>query len=275
MLTTVTSIASALPPIVPGIGGAVLTGIQALAIASNFSMETNSQTRAQYSKFAQAKDENEDKNSMIGSRDGMTLIYLPAFAVSSALFVLPEVANLPFLPQQSLAEFFLMLHFGKRLLEVFYLHKYSGKVGRDLSIGIGFYYGLVSLLVCCVASPATGVGSDMIGAESALFAIGTAGNLYHHSILAGLRDSGKTDDKSYIAPKGGLFDFVAAPHYLFELMAWLGIAMVSQHLNAYLVFFSMTSYLSGRAYSQNEWNMSKFSDEEWPRSRKNIVPFLF
>jgi len=274
MLTTIaTSLASALPPIAPCIGGAALTSIQALAIASSFSTETNPQTRAQYSKFAQAKEE--DENSMIGSRDGMTLIYLPAFAVSSALFVLPEVANLPFLPQQSLAEFFLMLHFGKRLLEVFYLHKYSGKVGRDLSMGIGFYYGLVSLLICCVASPVAGAGSDLIGAGSALFAIGTAGNLYHHSILAGLRDSGKTDDKSYVAPKGGLFDFVAAPHYLFELMAWLGIAMVSQHLNAYLVFFSMTSYLSGRAYSQNEWNMSKFSEEEWPRSRKNIVPFLF
>lgn len=164
MLTSVaTSIASTLPPIVPGVGGAVLTGIQLVAAGSSFSVETNPQTRAKYSKFAHST---EDENSMIGSRDGMTLIYLPAFAVSLGLLVLADVAILPFMPQRSLAECFLTLHFGKRLLEVFCLHKYSGKVGRDLSMGIGLYYALVSLLICCVASPVAGVGSDIVSAGS-------------------------------------------------------------------------------------------------------------
>ena len=110
----------------------------------------------------------------------------------------------------------------------------------------------------------------------ALFGIGLAGNFYHHFLLAKLRkDSKKADGARYIAPKGGLFNFVAAPHYLFELIGWLGIAVVAQHMNAYLVFMSMTSYLTGRAVSQNAWNRSKFSKEEWPGTRKNIVPFIF
>lgn len=111
-----------------------------------------------------------------------------------------------------------------------------------------------------------------------LFLIGEIGNFYHHYLLAQLRTSKlnpKMEGKKYIAPRGGLFQFVAAPHYLFELLAWYGIALISEHSNAFLVAISMTSYLSGRAKAQNEWNRSKFTKIEWPTSRHNIVPFLF
>ena len=94
----------------------------------------------------------------------MTLIYLPAFLTCAAVYVLPKVSDLSFLPQQNLAEIFLIVHFAKRLLEVFFLHKYSGKVDRDLSIGIGIYYALASLLVSCVAFPDFDFESNVIKA---------------------------------------------------------------------------------------------------------------
>merc|ERR1711912_129354 len=108
---------------------------------------------------------------------------------------------------------------------------------------------------------------------SAMFVVGIIGNFYHHCLLASLRTnrSGATT-KRYIAPHGGLFDYVAAPHYLFELMGWLGIAIVANHLNAYLTFGSMCSYLAGRAVSQNAWNQKVFTKDEWPSSRKNLIP---
>lgn len=59
-----------------------------------------------------------------------------------------------------------------------------------------------------------------------------------------------------------------------ELIGWLGIAIASSHLNVFLVFMSMTSYLLGRSVSQNEFNKKKFVDE-WPADRKNLVPFIF
>ena len=109
-----------------------------------------------------------------------------------------------------------------------------------------------------------------------LFAVGLSGNFYHHYILATLRgSSSESDIKKYVAPRGGLFNYVAAPHYFFELIGWLGVAVVAQQLNAFLVFTSMTSYLSGRAVNQNMWNRKKFEADEWPESRKNLVPFLF
>jgi very-long-chain enoyl-CoA reductase len=105
--------------------------------------------------------------------------------------------------------------------------------------------------------------------------IGIRGNLKHHLILANLRSSGGPKKTGYVAPKGGLFDYVAAPHYMFELIAWLGMAIAANHLNVYLVFFTMTSYLSGRSVAQNVWNREHFSKQDWPTSRKNLVPFLF
>lgn len=151
--TSLTTVLNHAPPIAPGIGGVVLTGVQAMSIFANFAMETNPQTAAQYSKFAKKESETDEK--MIGSRDGMTLIYLPAFVASSALYLFQGMTNLSFLPQKSLAGQFVIAHFLKRLLEVFFLHRYSGKVSQQLSLAIGMFYTLTSVLICYVAYPVT------------------------------------------------------------------------------------------------------------------------
>jgi len=278
MIMSLASIGINIPAITPGlIGTGLLTGIQSIVTLSSFSTETNPTTRAQYSKFAEVQiDESKSSNAkMIPSRDGMTFIYLPAFLVSLWLYVLPEFSKVSFVPGQSLAGQFVILHFLKRLLEVYFVHKYSGMVSQSLSATIGTYYAIVSTIILCVANTTSSISDLSVIVGTGLFGIGLVGNLYHHILLAGLRDKTKTDGAKYVAPVGGLFNYVAAPHYLFELIGWLGIAIVANHLNAFLVFTSMTSYLSGRACSQNEWNRSKFSDDDWPSTRKNIVPFLF
>ena len=122
-----------------------------MATLTSFSAETNPKTTAQYSKFARQES---GSTKMIGSRDGMTLIYLPAFVVGSALYYLAEVTDFSFLPERTLAGQFVTVHFLKRLLEVLFLHKYSGKVSQNLSLGIGFYYALASALICSIAFPA-------------------------------------------------------------------------------------------------------------------------
>jgi len=272
IIPSLSTIVTNLPPIAPGVGGAALTLIQSGVTLSSFSLETNPLTRAQYSKFVKFED-NEKKNYMINSRDGMTIIYLPALIVSATIFVLSN--DVSFLPQQTLAGKFIVIHFLKRILEVFFLHKYSGKVSRGLSTTIGIYYAVASTLILFVANPVyTNDFTTVLG--KGLFLIGMVGNFYHHKILASLRNlDSEKKEKMYVAPRGGLFDFAAAPHYMFELLGWLGIAVAANHLNAYLVFTSMTSYLAGRAVSQNEWNRAKFSEKDWPPTRKNMIPFIF
>ncbi|CAD6226681.1 unnamed protein product [Miscanthus lutarioriparius] len=63
------------------------------------------------------------------------------------------------------------------------------------------------------------------------FAVGLAGNFYHHHLLSRLRaDSGGDGDdkKVYKIPTGALFGLVTCPHYLFEILAFFGFAMMAQ-----------------------------------------------
>ncbi len=102
-----------------------------------------------------------------------------------------------------------------------------------------------------------------------MFVVGIAGNFWHHKILADLRKN--TTD--YVIPRGGLFEQAACPHYLFEILTWLGIAMLSQHLFAYLTVLGMGSYLFARSLNTLKWYHEKFPD--FPKGRKALIPFLF
>jgi len=250
----------------PGHGGAAITALQILSTALSYFNEKNPETRAQYSKFSSAQ------KTMVSSQTGMLCIYMPALVISTLCQFLPQLASQES-PVRNPAIIMLIIHFAKRVLEVLFLHIYSGSVGLALSSTIGTYYALISYLICCIAKQRDSQNVNTLSFGFILFTIGIVGNFYHHYILADLRKSAST--KKYIAPRGCLFEYVAAPHYLFELIGWLGIATVSRHLNAYLVFATMTSYLSGRAVSQNEWNMEQFDKKEWPKTRLNLVPGLF
>jgi len=113
-----------------------------------------------------------------------------------------------------------------------------------------------------------GVSNTLLAAGLALFSIGQAGNLYHHILLARLRGAKAEGDtssidpatrkRSYQLPTGGLFDLVTMPHYLFEIIAWVGLSLCTQQLNVILVAAGMSSYLSGRAAATTEWYRQKF-----------------
>jgi very-long-chain enoyl-CoA reductase len=104
-----------------------------------------------------------------------------------------------------------------------------------------------------------------------VFIIGQTGNLFHHILLKNLRNS--RTDKEYVIPKGGFFEILVCPHYFFELISWLGIAILSTHWESYVVFFIMVCYLSGRSVRTKAWYLEKFNN--FPKSRKRIVPFVF
>ncbi|KAL3796414.1 hypothetical protein HJC23_004211 [Cyclotella cryptica] len=262
----------------PSYAGHIVTALQLFVTATTFKTETNPETRARYSKFSQANGK--VPSATWPSRFAMMVIYTPALLTSLVFLLAPSVIKESALrlPRSSLATAFCAIHFAKRCLEVLFLHSYSGRTDRATPSSIGVYYALTVVLVAF--ANVNGVGKELGGRSdlqrivgSTIFAIGLLGNFYHHYLLAKLRSSNAKS--KYVAPKGGLFEYVACPHYLFELVGWLGIAIVSHHLNVYLVVASMSSYLGGRSVAQNEFNRKTFDERDWPRSRKNIVPFLF
>mmetsp|Transcript_15360 Transcript_15360/g.33112 ORF Transcript_15360/g.33112 Transcript_15360/m.33112 type:complete len:282 (-) Transcript_15360:33-878(-) len=234
-----------------------------------------------YSKFAAESPSAANSAAMIPSRTGMLIIYVPATIVAFIFqYLLPQFASIAFTP--TIAGWMVLAHFLKRDAEVLFLHKYSGETDSNAAKIISVSYALTSFVICLLSNPKVSVvGSSDIQLGLLFFVMGSLGNFYHHYLLSLLRPDSSSDKisapgkKKYSAPTGGLFEYVAAPHYFFELIVWLGIALVSQQLTSYLNFVSMCCYLSARSYNQNQWNQNKFGEKEWPSSRKNLIPFLY
>lgn len=62
----------------------------------------------------------------------------------------------------------------------------------------------------------------------------------------------QTRRKTYKLPQGGLFTYVNAPHYFFELIAWFALTLVSRHVFSVATFEGMVVYLSQRANAQTK-----------------------
>ena len=105
-----------------------------------------------------------------------------------------------------------------------------------------------------------------------LFIIGQIGNLYHHWLLRQNKLKNNTRNEPYVVPKGGLFSLLWSPQYLFEFMAWIGMATTSRHASFWVCAPSIFGYLSGRAVRAKGWYENRFGDK--CPDRKAIVPFV-
>ncbi|KAK4772510.1 hypothetical protein SAY86_014285 [Trapa natans] len=227
-------------------------------------------TNIKYSKFWSANSP--ARKAQLPSRTGMLICYTPAFLAGVASFWLfPASAGLRSLLVRST----LTLHFLKRVLEVIFVHKYSGYMATNASCMISFSYFLTTVtsiyahyLSLDLPKPAIDLTIPGLG----LFTVGIAGNFYHHLMLSRLRADQPGDD-TYKVPSGGLFGLVVCPHYLLEILGFIGISLVSQTVYSFASALTMATYLGGRSYATRRWYLSKF--EDFPRHVKALVPFVF
>ncbi|EGB03883.1 hypothetical protein AURANDRAFT_33417 [Aureococcus anophagefferens] len=258
--------------------GLGIAAVQCLNLASCFN---EASSPAPYSKFAAAVPE---KQALVSSRTGMFVIYAPALVVSSIALATAPAAN----GREALVAALLAAHMLKRCLEVAFVHAYSGRVALSLSCAIGSFYALVCLLITATQRGVPHYAGAPVAALC-LYAVGELGNLYHHVLLAKQRAgqqkrakfptskapiSARGGSSDYVVPTGAGFDLCTMPHYLFEIVAWLGVAAAAGQLNAYLVALGMASYLGGRAVATTRWYEAKFG-AKWPKGRAHLVPGVF
>lgn len=211
-----------------------------------------------YSKWRKAKG--------LPSRVGMLILYFgPIVAVT--------IGSWSYLSDATALQWVLfalvVLHFTKRCLEVLFLHRYSGPIDVLTVVHITAFYSGVCLLLGIWHERTVDGFDSLVIAGLVLYVIGQAGNFYHHLLLARLRDV----NEGYFIPKGGFFECVDTPHYLFEIIAWIGVALCSRHLGAYLLVLLMIHYLAHRASRAHTWYLERFPD--YPKSRKRLVPRLY
>ena len=159
-------------------------------------------------------------------------------------------------------------------LQALFVHKYSGKMGLDTMIFILVSYLVSSASMIYSQHLTQGFPEPPIDLKYpgiALFLVGVTGNFYHHYLLSKLR--GKGSAKEYKIPKGGLFDLVICPHYLFEVLGFWGITFIAQTLYTFSFTLGSTLFLMGRSFATRRWYLSKF--EDFPKGVKAMIPIIF
>lgn len=211
-----------------------------------------------YSKFSNRRG--------IPSRVAMVVLYsLPILAATWAARAYLPIASVI---QMTVFDA-LLFHFAKRVLESIFLHKYSGTATISATMFVAIFYSFVAGMISYLNAQTIPAMDGLFYAGLIFFALGEAGNFYHHKLLADLRK----DADGYHIPRGGLFEYVTCPHYFFELITWLGVALLSRHLFAFMALATMTAYLATRSAKTRQWYQGRFAD--YPKERKRIIPFLF
>lgn len=222
-----------------------------------------------YSKFA-----DRTARVRVPSRLGMLILYAPAAFAAPAVHL---VVDGPWTPWHLLTLGMVSAHFARRCLEVLFVHRYSGVMNASGIIVPCSMYTLLSALFGYIG--ATEITPDLLASSDfqpgwalglSLWLVGSAINIGHHRLLAGLRAPGQTD---YVLPRRGLFRWVACPHYLGEIIGWFGFALVFHHVVAWVVAGAMTLYLAGRAHQTLRWYGERMSP--LPPGWRRLVPFVY
>lgn len=239
------------------IGNMVLYGGLFLLVLAVAPMEVAGRAMMEYGKFSGLKG--------IPSRSGMLLIY-------GAPLVFLVIGALPYLSAPSTHQLILFAalfaHFAKRVLEVLFLHKYSGHMNPVTAILVSAFYSLTTFLPSYLNRQALQGTDALVYLGVAIYVYSEFLNFFHHKLLRDLRKN----TMEYVIPRGGLFARVACPHFLFEIFSWFGLFLIFRHLSMFLFFAIMAAYLTGRSLRTLKWYREKFP--EFPKNRKAILPFI-
>ncbi|KAG6527774.1 hypothetical protein ZIOFF_009903 [Zingiber officinale] len=96
---------------------------------------------------------------------------------------------------------------------------------------------------------------------------------YCHTILGSLRRNRRADE--YVIPHGDWFAYVSCPHYLAEIIIYLGILVASggSDVTIWLLFLFVVSNLAFAAAETHRWYHEKFDD--YPKDRRAFIPFIY
>nr|GEW68170.1 very-long-chain enoyl-CoA reductase-like [Tanacetum cinerariifolium] len=250
----------------------IMSIVNLLGLVMSGYMEMSGNNK-QYAKFFDANASNiskHDEEHKLPSRNGMLVFYTPAFVVGVVAFTFFPHHDTRFV----MVIYVLTIHFLKRILEVLFVHKFSGSMMLNAAITIGVSYAVSTTTMIydqylSQESPDPSIDLKYIGLG--IFLIGITGNFYHHYILSNLRKKG---NKEYKIPKGGLFDLVICAHYFFEIVEFIGVACISQTISSFCITIGTVLLLMGRSHATRKWYVMKFGGK-FRKDIKAVIPYIF
>ncbi|KQJ84147.1 polyprenol reductase 1 isoform X2 [Brachypodium distachyon] len=167
----------------------------------------------------------------------------------------------------------------RRLYETEHVFHYSPSARMHI---VGYLTGLfyytaapISLASSCLPEATDylqGQIAEFIVKGAVIFIWGSLHQIRCHAILGSLREHKDSDE--YVIPCGDWFSRVSCPHYLAELVIYLGVLIASggSDISVWFLFIFVITNLSFAAVQTHRWYLQKF--EDYPRSRYAIIPFV-
>jgi very-long-chain enoyl-CoA reductase len=170
-------------------------------------------------------------------------------------------------------------HFSRRTLESLFVHRYSGRPvpPADYLVEYLYYWGFATWIAWSLSDSNWSLPAAVqTYAAVAIFLLGQLGNGWAHLKLRALRSRRGTTDRAI--PRGGLFEWVSCPHYMFEILSWCGFALLTRVWGSYAFLALGTVLVSSYAWTRHRAYRSEFDGLEgrplYPSRRRAILPLL-
>ncbi|KAH7098724.1 3-oxo-5-alpha-steroid 4-dehydrogenase-domain-containing protein [Auriculariales sp. MPI-PUGE-AT-0066] len=186
---------------------------------------------------------------------------------------------------QTIAGALTVLHFVKRELETIFLHRFSratmpatyiirNSAHYWLWTGVAFAYVLYSSTYSATElnKNKSNLRNDprFVWACVAFWTWAQLSNFSTHLTLRNLRPAGTAQRG---IPYGYGFGLISCPNYLFDIFAWLALAVLTGSWVAYGFVVFASYVLTGWAMKRHRAYRKEFGDK-YPRNRKALWPFI-
>jgi very-long-chain enoyl-CoA reductase len=173
----------------------------------------------------------------------------------------------------------LTLHFLKREYETLFVHRFSNATmpARNIFKNSAHYWALSGFNIAYwvfrpdAAAATKDPNPVLLYGGLALFVFSELANLNAHMVLRDLRRPGTTERG---IPSGFGFSVVTCPNYMFEVLAWLGVFLVSQ-LSWSVLIFTLVSGMQMWSWAlKKEKRYRKEFGDKYKKKRTVLLPFI-
>ncbi|KAF3331621.1 very-long-chain enoyl-CoA reductase [Carex littledalei] len=182
-------------------------------------------------------------------------------------------------PVQTYAMYYWCLHYSKRILETFFVHRFSHATSPLSNVfrNCLYYWTFGAYVAYYVNHPLyTPVGETQWKIGFAFGLLCQVANFYCHIILSSLRSP--SGNGGYQIPKGFLFNIVTCANYTTEIYQWLGFNIATQTVAGYVFLVVATSIMTNWAVGKHRRLRKLFDGKEgrpkYPRRWVILPPFF-
>ncbi|RZC75765.1 hypothetical protein C5167_000520 [Papaver somniferum] len=182
-------------------------------------------------------------------------------------------------PVQTYAMYYWCFHYFKRIMETFFIHRFSHATSPISNVfrNCAYYWSFGAFIAYYVNHPLYTPVSDLqmkIGFGFGI--ICQVSNLYCHLLLRNLRSP--SGNGGYQIPYGFLFNIVTCANYTTEIYQWLGFNIATQTVAGYVFLVVAASIMSNWALAKHRRLRRLFDGKEgrpkYPRRWVILPPFL-